>query len=212
VGNVLRNFTPDYSMGKLTENKNRNRHRILDAAFTLFADKGLAQTSIADVVTAAGLARGTFYNYFSNLDEVWGALINEHFSAIATRARESRQRAKNIEDFIVGAYRTYFEMVIKTPKVLPLIVRNQSAVRETYYAGPVPTTVFQQLEEDMHASGFFSHLSQEQIRIFSIAMIGAVSELLAQSVSRGIMPDPVELADTLSSLFLQGIAKSSNGN
>jgi len=199
-------------MGKIADNKNRNRRLILDAAFALFADQGLAQTSIADVVTASGLARGTFYNYFISLEEVWSALMEEHFAAIGRQARESRQSAKNVHDFFADAYRSYFEMVVGTPKMLPFVVRNQPAIRESFDSGPAPTTIFQQLEEDMLASGFFSHLNDHQIRILTFAMVGAVSELLAQSVARGIDLNPKVLSDTLANLFVHGLKGSSNGD
>ena len=52
----------------------RTRERLLVAAEAVIADKGLAGVSIEDFVRAAGVSRGTFYNYFPTTAELLGAL------------------------------------------------------------------------------------------------------------------------------------------
>lgn len=42
------------------------RHQILEAAATVFAEKGFHQTTIKDIAKEAGVADGTIYNYFEN--------------------------------------------------------------------------------------------------------------------------------------------------
>ena len=44
--------------------RTRTRERLLDAAEAVIADKGFRSASIEDFVAAAGVSRGTFYNYF----------------------------------------------------------------------------------------------------------------------------------------------------
>ena len=53
-------------MGKAEENKLRKRESLLDTAFKLFTEKGIHNTSIADIVEQAGVAKGTFYLYFKD--------------------------------------------------------------------------------------------------------------------------------------------------
>lgn len=50
------------------------REQLLDAALVLFTDRGVADTRIEDVTSAAGVAKGTFYLYFRSKDEVIEAL------------------------------------------------------------------------------------------------------------------------------------------
>jgi AcrR family transcriptional regulator len=58
-------------MAKLTEQRIRDRRQaILDAATTLFAQRGFSDTSMADIVEASGVATGTVYRYFDNKDAV----------------------------------------------------------------------------------------------------------------------------------------------
>lgn len=57
--------------------KLQRRRQILDAARTVFAEKGYHKTSVSEIVSKCGLAQGTFYLYFKNKREVFGALLNE---------------------------------------------------------------------------------------------------------------------------------------
>jgi len=50
------------------------RTELLDAAERLFADRGLATTTIADITRAAGVSKGSFYVYFASRDELVEAL------------------------------------------------------------------------------------------------------------------------------------------
>ena len=53
-------------------------NEILDAAETLFHERGYQPTMISDIVKKIGVAQGTFYYYFSSKEEIVDALINRH--------------------------------------------------------------------------------------------------------------------------------------
>ncbi|MFC0301099.1 TetR/AcrR family transcriptional regulator [Virgibacillus soli] len=54
---------------------NRKKRQIVDAALTLFVEKGFGQTSIQDIITEAKIAKGTFYNYFSSKNECFISVL-----------------------------------------------------------------------------------------------------------------------------------------
>lgn len=45
---------------------NKKKKQIIEAAQTLFIKKGFSATSIQDILEAANISKGTFYNYFSS--------------------------------------------------------------------------------------------------------------------------------------------------
>ena len=51
------------------------KNALLQTAFDLFRDKGFAKTTISDIVSDAGLAKGTFYLYFKDKYELHDILI-----------------------------------------------------------------------------------------------------------------------------------------
>lgn len=52
------------------EKKRETRCRIKDAAMRLFARQGYESTTVAQITEAAGVAKGTFFNYFTNKEEI----------------------------------------------------------------------------------------------------------------------------------------------
>ncbi|MCQ6559597.1 TetR/AcrR family transcriptional regulator [Paenibacillus mendelii] len=52
------------------QKKQQTRIQIKDAALSLFAEQGYEATSIEQIVKQVGVAKGTFFNYFSSKDEL----------------------------------------------------------------------------------------------------------------------------------------------
>jgi AcrR family transcriptional regulator len=51
------------------------RQQLLDTAREVFAARGYHNTGVADIIEAAGVARGTFYNYFESKRAVFQAVL-----------------------------------------------------------------------------------------------------------------------------------------
>ena len=62
-------------MGKLELNKKRKKSALYNTAFELFTTKGLAKTTISDIVENAGVAKGTFYLYFKDKYDIRNKLV-----------------------------------------------------------------------------------------------------------------------------------------
>lgn len=90
-------------MGKGTTrtvlDRETRRQQILTAATGVFARKGYRHASIADIIEAAGIARGTFYLYFESKEEIFVALIDLWFEALSRRFQESEATAWTAEAF-----------------------------------------------------------------------------------------------------------------
>lgn len=66
--------------------RERTRQKLLSAAARVLAEHGEAKATIDDFIQAAGVARGTFYNYYSTrtelLDDVWKQIGRDPLHAI----------------------------------------------------------------------------------------------------------------------------------
>jgi AcrR family transcriptional regulator len=74
--------------------RNARRAEIVAAAAVAFAERGVANTAVSDIVRAAGVAQGTFYLYFDSKDEVVLAVAER----IADAMMEHVERAVAIPD------------------------------------------------------------------------------------------------------------------
>lgn len=81
-------------MSKVDENKKQKKERLMDTAFQLFTTRGMMKTSISDIASAAGVAKGTFYLYFKDKLEIQDALVarkaNELFRQAFQRMPEDK--------------------------------------------------------------------------------------------------------------------------
>ncbi len=62
-------------MARTVKDPDVRRNEILDTAQRLFTLKGYDQTSVQDVLDAVGIAKGTFYHYFSSKQELLDCLV-----------------------------------------------------------------------------------------------------------------------------------------
>jgi AcrR family transcriptional regulator len=58
------------------------RGQILDAARKVFAEKGYYRAGVADIILESGIARGTFYLYFTSKRAVYDAVLDDIFTRI----------------------------------------------------------------------------------------------------------------------------------
>jgi AcrR family transcriptional regulator len=68
-----------------TQSEAQRRKQILDAARTVFGDKGYESATISDIVKKAGVAQGTFYLYFESKKGVVVELAQQPMSDMADR-------------------------------------------------------------------------------------------------------------------------------
>jgi AcrR family transcriptional regulator len=62
------------------------KEKIINAAWTLFAEKGYFKTSTHDLAERAGVATGSFYGYFNNKKEVAIELIRNFYKEASEKA------------------------------------------------------------------------------------------------------------------------------
>ena len=74
------------------ERRARMRRKLVESALLVFAEKGADASVIEDVIAAAGVSRGTFYNYFRTNGELLVAAIQELGNELVDRI-ESRVNA-----------------------------------------------------------------------------------------------------------------------
>ena len=58
--------------------KRAKRDLILDTAFQLFVEKGYLDTKVIDIAEAAGIGKGTVYEYFTSKETLFAELLTTH--------------------------------------------------------------------------------------------------------------------------------------
>ncbi|MBS3758891.1 MAG: TetR/AcrR family transcriptional regulator [Desulfobacterales bacterium] len=67
------------------EGESRTQKALVKAAIDMFQQKGYQMTRVSDIVAAAGVAQGTFYNYFRSKEMIFREICNDFMEQVRAR-------------------------------------------------------------------------------------------------------------------------------
>jgi AcrR family transcriptional regulator len=102
------------------------RAEILEAALSLFSEKGYELCSIDEIAAKAGLAKGTVYIYFKSKEELYKAVLGSALDERARRTLDAMGAAKTAREKIEAFISTRLEYYQSHPEVLALLARELS--------------------------------------------------------------------------------------
>ena len=156
------------------------------------------------MVAKSGLARGTFYNYFTGKEALWEKTIDLFVGSIAEILSRERKKARSLHEFMYNSFYAYAR-VFDDPRHMSLLTRNQAVFRKSIFSTDSINSIFTNLEKDLKESPYFEGLSQSQYKMTSYAMVGAAMELIIQSKTHDRALSVEDLSDYFSRLFIGGL-------
>jgi TetR/AcrR family transcriptional regulator len=162
----------------VTRNAAKSRQRILDAAETIFATRGLEGTRMAAIADLAGCNQALLYHYFASKDDLFTAVLEQTYAKI--RAAEQELELDHLEP--VAAMQKLvefsFDYVRDNPSFIKLIN-----------------------DENMHGA---EHLkASADARRLNTPLVDTIACILQAGAERGDFRDgvdPVQLYITVASL------------
>lgn len=113
------------SSSRRSHNRDERRGQLLNAARRVFGQKGYHAATVDDITRAAGVAKGTYYLYFSEKREVFYELICQFFDMVTHVGRVVDQQVHTKEE--------YFDRMEQAARRLAHLYRqNRDLVRLTY--------------------------------------------------------------------------------
>jgi AcrR family transcriptional regulator len=106
-----------------TAKAEETRTRILDAALTLFRERGFDETTMRDVAAAAGMATGAAYYYFRSKEELVMALYARNAEEARTLVPSAIDRTGDLKKRIRAVIDTTFEQFAEHRRLFRALVR-----------------------------------------------------------------------------------------
>jgi len=185
------------------------RLRLLGAAARELARHGLERASLDAIVEAAGVAKGTLYNYFESKEQLFFEVIAEgarraaaRYETVADRG-STRERLRALAEADVSVLREEEDFI-------KVVVREAMSFRpETYEAilehlGPYLTRVEAVIADGVQAKEVRDDLPTVQL---ALMFVGSLSMLYVQHWGSGkVWPTLDEVPDLVVATFLDGAA------
>ncbi|MEL3892474.1 TetR/AcrR family transcriptional regulator [Ferrovibrio sp. MS7] len=102
--------------------RQRTRAQLVQAARIVFSVKGLQGASIQEIAAEAGLANGTFYNYFQTKEEIAQAVAVESAVALSQRIAQAHAGVEDGAERVAIGARHYMRLAVHEPVLAGLIV------------------------------------------------------------------------------------------
>ncbi|MCZ6829340.1 MAG: TetR/AcrR family transcriptional regulator [Gammaproteobacteria bacterium] len=188
--------------GRREKRKQEIRGRIQEAAYALFKDRGIKDTSIEQICVAADVARRTFYGYYPDKQALLRELSRTRvfntaegmIEEIMTNHHTTRARVSAMIDYMEGNIASYSDIDRKLILVVP------SSLEEENYLRDISLSIQDQFREVFRAGQTSGDLSQRYSPdILSEMIVGTLNNVLTSWATRNDYPvfDKLEEARAL---------------
>ena len=105
--------------------KTTMENKIIEAARTVFIERGYAETSMSEIATKAGINRPALHYYFRTKDKMFQAVFGSIVSSVIPQVFDAiMQREKSIAERIECIINAYYNLFESTPH-LPLFMLRE---------------------------------------------------------------------------------------
>lgn len=178
--------------GRRAQKKLIKENRLLDAAYNLFIEKGITATAIDEIVKKAGVAKGTFYLYFKDKEDILEKLILKKSSEIVKKALQevsSREFLSSVDKFLF--FLEYIIDYLSKNRVLFRFLKKDFSW--VFYKKITENDQLVEIKKakEMFLKNLNTNYSQEELEMVIFMILELVSSLTYSSIVNS-EPAPIE--------------------
>ncbi|MCL4263184.1 MAG: TetR/AcrR family transcriptional regulator [Anaerolineae bacterium] len=189
-------------------------NNILDAARTLFTEKQYADVSLREITEVAGVTKGALYHHFATKEDLYLQTIYRCLAEVKETIQDSlhKSRGEGCRNRLYLSLASFLRLTPESLAIMRSIRRNINVFEEPVrteliraYQAALPGQIELLLSEGM-ANG---EIISMDARLLSWQHV-AVVEVSLHEYGRERLGGPEEMADSIVSLFFNGIEKPTN--
>lgn len=194
---------------KRAEKSEATRTALFAAAIATVGEYGYAETSVARITEKAGVAQGTFYNYFESRQDLLDQLLPSISVRLLEHVKKKVSEAKNSPIARERARITaFFEFLEQTPHLFKMLHEGEIHAPEGFRRhAQLQTQSFERAMLREHEQGHLKGIAASEIPALSEIMMGARHWLSTRFCVRGgeIVQPPPDVIDTYMKLTVRGL-------
>ncbi len=199
-----------------TVDKKAKKLEILRVAMQVFARKGVVKTKMIDIATAAGIGKGTIYEYFRSKEAIFAAAFNLFFQSMDSDFQSVVQETGDpVEKLKALAVMSLEHLTNESAEFAGIMmdfwaegIRNKDeSIRDIIALHHIYSkyrTLFAGILTEGIEKGVFRNVD---IHSVSAIMIAALDGLLLQWIMDRDLFDMKKLADAFMDTFIDGLKK-----
>ena len=156
-----------------------NYDSLMRAAGEIVGERGYAQATIARIVERAGLALGTFYQYFESREQLFQQLLPEMGNRMLELIGEEVRGAGDFIDAEERSVRAIFHYLSDSPAALRIYTEASVFVTDAYnkHMQNLIEHYRHFLERAKQEEGAFESFRREQLNVVALSLIAARTQL-----------------------------------
>ena len=193
--------------------KEEKKRQIIGAAIKVFAQKGLYNTKMSDIAVAAGIGKGTIYEYFKSKDDIFWGAFNLMMQEMETNMAKSLFAVTDPAEKLTAIIKVFFSSLD--------VFRDSSYIMFDFWAEGIRKrdtktdillidiynkyrTVFASILEEGNEKGYFVDIDTN---IVASIILGAMDGLILQWILFGQDYDVNKALTEFTNMVLSGIKK-----
>ena len=183
------------------------RGRLLDAMAEAIAEHGYGATTIAHVVSRAGVSRKTFYEHFADKQDCFLAMYDIGIAFVLGRIVEELDEQGDLRERLVVGLRTFLSVLSEEPAFCRAIVLEvQTAGPEGLARRRSVLKVFSDRYLDVNRQARATDPGIEPLSDeIALGLVGAILELVGTRVEDGRTSELAELTEPLSEFVVRNV-------
>lgn len=101
---------------------NKTKRKIFEASMKLFAEKGYDATSIEEITSTVGVAKGTLYYHFSSKEEIFNFLVEEGIKLLNNSVDIKIDKLPNYIDKLKAIVLIQIKIVVKYENLITILL------------------------------------------------------------------------------------------
>jgi len=172
------------------EKAQQTYRNLMDAAAKIVGELGYAATSIAKVTEAAGVAHGTFYNYFKDRQALFDVLLPYVGQQMTDQITEDLSEVGNGIEREIARFRAYCDYLKSTPGFYRVLYEAEvfAPVAHQAHIQRLSEGYQRALKRAMEA-GDLREMSDEELKTISAILLGARAYVAMQYKQTGEVPE-----------------------
>ena len=183
-------------------NGTATKKRIDRTALKLFAEKGVRETTIRDIATAAGVAEGTLYRHYASKEELASDLFVENFTALGRELGKIQEQEANTRTKLLAIIRYFCAAYDKDATMINyLFITRHGYMQKLTARMPNPYLVFRRVIRDGMARG---DIPKQDPDVAASMVLGIILQVIdTRILGRRIRQRISGLADTITAACLR---------